>query len=738
MVDSNENEKLKMKNNNLKVWFYIFNFAWLLFYAPVWGAATTSAPSSGSEAYTHYLQGMVAERAGNTAKALEAYQHVVALDPQALEVYRDLASLQLRLGHNEEALEAAEKVRDLAPKDPASFIFLGNVHVAQGDLAKAADAYQEALNLDPNNLNALENLGNYYAIVDPQKAVSFYEHYLILSPAAGDVMMQLGLVQQKLGHNEKAIAYFDSAIKSDARQSAPHLAKADIYEQQKSTAAAIAAYQQALELQPKNPLILMHIGHLYYNMGAWDDADREFQAAHDLAPQDPTIYYWIARVAEEQKKWSKASEAAQQAYQYSQDPQFLPLAAYYMTLDHNLIKAVTWLERARKADPTNANTLLFLGMNNLELGRPKVAREALEQGVKLYPQDPQMHFQLGVAYDKLGSSEAAEKEFKTVLTLDPKNAGAMNYLGYTWTEKNTRLDEAEKLLRQAVQLDPDNAAFLDSLGWLRFKQQDLNEAQHLLEKAISIDRDALIMSHLAEVHAARKNGEMAMRLLAQAASLDPKDDMVRQRLNQVSAIVLPGLDPKKLLSYVEGNDRQIVNAVGDVKLALHWIGKPVPAEGHFYYVRPDQATLDLSSIGKKGPVRFRLQGATLDIEPEEARAEFKSMSAENLTDIPQFFSGAIALAFEGPFVKSDRAAAVFHFQRDSQEVWIDGRRGVITRYKRPAAGGGFNDMEITDYEFNEGLWVPTQIRLRNTNSGWTAHLTFSNWILNSALPSSAP
>src|SRR5438105_4871118 len=111
-----------------------------------------------NEAYYNYLQGMVEERAGNANKALEAYEKAVQKDPQALQVYRDIAELRLRMGQPDAALAAAERVKELAPKDPSSFIFLGNVRVAQGNLAKAAEAYEEALKLDPSNLRALENL----------------------------------------------------------------------------------------------------------------------------------------------------------------------------------------------------------------------------------------------------------------------------------------------------------------------------------------------------------------------------------------------------------------------------------------------------------------------------------------------------------------------------------------------------------------------------------------------------
>ena len=62
--------------------------------------ATPSAFAA-SEAYTEYLHGLLAERKGDLATALADYEKAAAMDPQALEVYRDLAQLNLRTGRTE-------------------------------------------------------------------------------------------------------------------------------------------------------------------------------------------------------------------------------------------------------------------------------------------------------------------------------------------------------------------------------------------------------------------------------------------------------------------------------------------------------------------------------------------------------------------------------------------------------------------------------------------------------------
>src|SRR4051812_13838813 len=161
---------------------------------------------AGSEAYQRYLHGLLAERKGDLGTALSDYEKAAELDPQALEVYRDLAQLNLRTGRTEAALRAAQRVRDLAPTESSSFLFLGHVYVARGDLALAAQEYEKALKLDPDNLKALENLASYYSAINVPRALEYYRRYLQIEPRDPEIYFQMAFLYQKEGDTPKAIA----------------------------------------------------------------------------------------------------------------------------------------------------------------------------------------------------------------------------------------------------------------------------------------------------------------------------------------------------------------------------------------------------------------------------------------------------------------------------------------------------------------------------------------------------
>jgi Tfp pilus assembly protein PilF len=389
----------------------------------------------------------------------------------------------------------------------------------------------------------------------------------------------------------------------------------------------------------------------------------------------------------------------------------LPLAAYYLTIDRQIENAVKVLEKAKETDPNNANVLLFLGMNYLDLDKPDQALAALTKGVSLYPKDPQMRFQLATAEDRLGHFDEAEKEFETILKIDPKNSAAMNYLGYSWADKGVRLEEAEKLLRQAVALEPDNGAYLDSLGWVRFKRGDPREARPLLEKAVLLSPDPLIFDHLGDADLADHHPEVALQSWSKALSMDPKNETVRKKVTEEGERFFKSPDAKKYLKYMEGNLRQIQNLRGDFSFTGRLNKSHLHAEGKLYYAQPDRMRLDIPGTPKTDPLQFSLVGNTRHVVPAHTNPVLSQMAFDGMTSMAQFLSGRLT---------------------DTEKATVDTQTGMQIQFLRPNPSGGQDDISVVSYDFVEGLWIPTEIHIRNATTGQEADIQFSGWVVNTS------
>jgi Flp pilus assembly protein TadD len=123
--------------------------------------------------------------------------------------------------------------------------------------------------------------------------------------------------------------------------------------------------------------------------------------------------------------------------------------------------------------------------------------------------------------------------------LDPKNANALNYLGYTYAEMGIRLDEAEALVREALKYKPDDGYIIDSLGWVYFQRGDYETALvHLRRAAELAPEDPVILEHVGDAY--RKLGDPARALIFYRRSLErrnPEDSKDAEEIRKLREII---------------------------------------------------------------------------------------------------------------------------------------------------------------------------------------------------------
>lgn len=182
----------------------------------------------------------------------------------------------------------------------------------------------------------------------------------------------------------------------------------------------------------------------------------------------------------------------------------------------------------------------FQGKGRWEELVPMLERAAaeLEGDDKEAPIAVDLQFTLGMAFERLGRLADAEAAFLRALKLNPDDSRTLNYLGYTWAEKNLRLEEALTMILRAVELEPRNGAYLDSLGWVYFRLARYEEARAPLESAGKlVPDDATILEHMGDLYLALEKPEKAREFYrrAVAANDDENVEDVRQKLSRIEA-----------------------------------------------------------------------------------------------------------------------------------------------------------------------------------------------------------
>src|SRR5690606_27856574 len=110
-----------------------------------------------------------------------------------------------------------------------------------------------------------------------------------------------------------------------------------------------------------------------------------------------------------------------------------------------------------------------------------------------------------------------------------------NALGYTLADRTDRYEEALQLIDRARVADPDNPAIIDSYGWVLYRLGRSRDALVELRRACSLQKDAEIAAHLAEVLWVTGNREEARKYFEEARRIAPENRSLIRALEKTGA-----------------------------------------------------------------------------------------------------------------------------------------------------------------------------------------------------------
>ncbi|MBI2362223.1 MAG: tetratricopeptide repeat protein, partial [Elusimicrobia bacterium] len=466
--------------------------------------AAVPAAAAVKSAYQHYLKALLHTNQGQYAEAMKEYEAALALDPQSATMFRQSAQLAMEMGDIPRALELATRYVELAPEDAEAFFLLGQVRWARGEGEAAREAFEKALALKPGYSEALYALANLLGALSPGEAKKYFERYAAENPEdASEALFQIAVLDSRAGLDAEAEARLRESIAADPDNMQARHALAQLYEVRRDTDSALAAYQEILERDPRNIVLLNHVGEVFVLKDEGAKAKEYFLRAKEIAPSHPATCLWLGLMAEEAGDFAEAAKQVQESAALTEDAALSLRLSYYLTQAGRLKEAVAVLDQAHARWPDNEEVAYFLGLGYDDLKQPAKAAAMMEAVLKLKPGHRDALFQLGAVREKMGDIPGAEKAFKELLASRPNDAAALNYLGYTLADRGLRLDEALGFVERAVALDPDNGAYLDSLGWVLFKLGRAADARAALGKAVAaLPGDETIWGHLAEVQEA--------------------------------------------------------------------------------------------------------------------------------------------------------------------------------------------------------------------------------------------
>jgi tetratricopeptide (TPR) repeat protein len=159
--------------------------------------------------------------------------------------------------------------------------------------------------------------------------------------------------------------------------------------------------------------------------------------------------------------------------------------------------------------------------------RTQEAFDLLAKTVNNMPNTPELVYDYALVAERIGNFEVMEKELRRVIEVKPDFAAAYNALGYSFADRNIKLDEALLLIKKALEFSPNDHYMLDSLGWVYYKKGDLDQAATYLKQAFDIHPDPEIAAHLGEVLWQKGQREQAKKIWSDALRADPENEVLQ-------------------------------------------------------------------------------------------------------------------------------------------------------------------------------------------------------------------
>ena len=138
-------------------------------------------------------------------------------------------------------------------------------------------------------------------------------------------------------------------------------------------------------------------------------------------------------------------------------------------------------------------------------------------------------FRRGGSYERLGDYVNSDKDLLKSLELNPEDAYVLNYLAYSWLEREYKIDVSLQMLEKAYSKKNNDPFIIDSIGWAYYLVGDFIKAENFLKRAVELmPEDPIVNDHYGDI-LWRLNRKIQSRYFwRNVLSLEESDDEIKK------------------------------------------------------------------------------------------------------------------------------------------------------------------------------------------------------------------
>lgn len=371
---------------SLNMFFFAGRGLFTLVVLSLISAAAFSQSASIEERFREATEAM---RAGHVDEAADKFAAIVKDSPSFAEAQLNFGLVREEQGRNEEAIASLQKALRLKPRLRGANLFLAIAEYRLNHFDRATAAVQKETSYYPLDANAWMWLGVIQLAAEkPEEAAAALDKAAKLAPDNVDILYHRGRAHLLVSKNS-----YERMFQTDPHSWRVHqvLAQADAEADRPQD--AIAEYQAAIELAPKQPGLHEQLGTEYTKAGKTEPAEAEFEKELEIDPYNVLARYKLGTLQVERGEGAKSKEM---------------------------------IQGALRQNPTIKDSSYYLGRAEMELGNYTAAVDALNRAIAASDTDPeivqQAWYQLGISYRHLHRVEDAQNAFATFQRLKDEEA----------------------------------------------------------------------------------------------------------------------------------------------------------------------------------------------------------------------------------------------------------------------------------------------------------------------------
>ena len=109
-------------------------------------------------------------------------------------------------------------------------------------------------------------------------------------------------------------------------------------------------------------------------------------------------------------------------------------------------------------------------------------------------------YRRGSSYERLGDYTKSDEDLLRSLEINPDDAYVLNYLAYSWLERDFKIDTALSMLEKAYAEENEDPYIIDSIGWAYYLIGDYIKAERFLKMSVELmPQDPTVNDHYGDI-----------------------------------------------------------------------------------------------------------------------------------------------------------------------------------------------------------------------------------------------